>query len=85
MVKISRISLAIVSSIPGRTTFTTTWSPSSVVAAWTCANDADARGSRSKVANFSPMLPPRASSMSLTATALSNGATRSCNLANSSA
>ena len=52
-----------VSSMPGRCTFTTTRSPAWVVARWVCAMEAVARGSTSNSANSSPSGEPSPASM----------------------
>ena len=59
----------------GRITFTATSSPAGVVAACTCASEAEARGSRSNVANRLSMPPPKLASMRATATSDGNGGT----------
>jgi hypothetical protein len=64
-------------SIPGRMTFTTTFSPSGNTAEWTCATDAEASGWRSKLKKRSLIFLPRASSTILMKTSLSKGGTSS--------
>ncbi len=85
MVWMSAKSFSITRSMSGRMTLTATSSPLARVAAWTCANEADAMGSVSKVSNRLPMVPPRLASMRDTAMSPGNGGTWSCSLASSSA
>ena len=72
------------SSIPGRSTFTATSRPSISVAKWTCAIEALATGSASKVAKSSSMRRPKARSISSRDSSAGNGGTLSCSLDSSS-
>ncbi len=72
-----------VSSIPGRTTLTTTSLPASEFspkrrAAYTCAMEAAASGFSENSANISLMGCPSCSSISLSAVSVGKGATLSC-------
>ncbi len=72
-------------SMRGRSTFTATSRPDFRVAKCTCAIDALATGSASKLAKTSSMRRPKAFSTSARASRAGNGGTRSCSLASSSA
>ena len=72
-------------SMFGRSTFTAAGWPSRSVAKCTCAIDALATGSRSKLSKTSPIGFPNARSISATATSDGNGGTRSWSFASSSA
>ncbi len=72
-------------SMSGRRIFTATWRPSASVARCTCAMDAAAIGSASKVANSSSTGLPSSASTACRASAPSNGGSRSCNERRSSA
>ncbi len=78
-------SLAIASSTAGRSTFTATSRPSFSVARCTWAIEALATGTRSRLANISLSGRPRLRSISAKAASESNGGTRSCRRASSSA
>ncbi len=73
------------SRMPGRSTLTTTSRPSWSVAACTWAIEAAASGVASKLAKISPTGRPSEVSMRATASAPSNGGTRSWSFASSSA
>jgi len=72
------MSASICFSMPGRSTLTTTWRPSASVAACTCAIEAEASGSVSKLAKAALTGRPSASSTMRRAVSPSNGLTRSC-------
>src|SRR4051812_5683293 len=84
---LSRIStsLAISASTPGLRTLTATSRPSVSTPRWTCAIEALATGSRSKLANSSVIGRPSEASISARASSAANGGTRSCSFASSSA
>jgi hypothetical protein len=71
--------------MPGRSTLTATSRPLRSTAKCTCAIDALATGSVSKLVNKVSMLAPSARSTITTASTPGNGGTRSCSLASSSA
>ena len=83
--RISSTSSSIAASIPGRRTLTATSRPSRSTAKCTCAIEALATGTGSKLANTASIGSPNARSTIARATGAGNGGTRSCSLASSSA
>ena len=75
----------IAASIPGRSTLTATGSPSVVTAKCTCAIEAAATGSSSKLANSSTIGRPRSASTIARASSAGNGGSRSCSISRSRA